>query len=158
MAHLDPVSEQSISFVFPSCQAHVDGADLVVAVPAPATCRPGEEAGWGAASEIAHAVVVECEPGPRRRTDRSEYPSSPALAHQQAVLFRFRGAVTYGRVLTSGSWALSVQGLVRSLAGLHAGFSRSQSVLVEPRPQPQMAAAAAPRPEGPLNGPHLPYP
>jgi hypothetical protein len=149
MSHLDPVAERSISFLFPRCQAHLDGADLVVAVPAPALCKPSAEAGWGAPVEVLHGVTVECEPGPRRRGDRREYPRSPGYAHK--VLFRFRGAVTYGRSPSRDGWVLSVQGVVRSLTGLP--FKECDAVLVEPR-----ELSGVPRPEGPLNGPHLPYP
>ena len=145
MSHLDPVSERSITFVFPDCQAHIEGGDLVVAVPAPAICRPDLD---GAPVEITHGVVVDCDAGLRRRTDRREYPRSPGFA--QTVLFRFRGAVTYGRAPSAGGWALSVQGAVRSLAGLP--FKDCDAVLVEPG-----AIFAAARPQG-INGPHLPYP
>ncbi len=165
MSHLDAVSGRSITFLFTRCQARLDGEDLVVAVPAPVvSCRAASGEGLRWEKQPAHptAVTIECEPGPRQRADRTEYPTSQAYA--QAVEFRFRGGVWYGRVPLHGHWALCVQGAVRSLTGLPWDSPSPEVVLVETsyaaREQP-----AQPQDDrsyknggGPVNGPHLPYP
>jgi hypothetical protein len=165
MSQLDKTADRSISFLFTRCQAHLDGPDLVVAVPAPrVSCRAAGGPGlhWEKKARHPHAVVIECVPGQRQRADRSEYPVSQA--YPQAIEFRFRGSVWYGRVPVHGHWALCVQGAVRSLTGLPAGWAKLDAVLVETTyTAPEQAA----KPQddrsyknggGPVNGPHLPYP
>ena len=164
MAELDRVAERSISFLFTRCQAHLEGADLVVAVPAPqVTCKAagGQGLKWEKQPAHPHAVVIECDPGERQRADRTEYPVSQAYV--QAVEFRFRGAVWYGRIPLKGHWALCVQGAVRSLTGLPQAWLQHEVVLVETTyEQPEMKAEPDDRSykngQGPVNGPHLPYP
>ena len=168
MAELDPVAEQSISFLFTRCQARLDGADLVVAVPGPQVqCRAGsgDTLHWEAPQPVSAAVGIDCDPGPHQRADRSEYPV--AQAYPSSIEFRFSGAVWYGRVPLRHGWALCVQGAVRSLTGLPADWTSRNAILVETtftapeRPPPQQG----PEPTrvlrdggGPVNGPHLPYP
>ena len=165
MSQLDNVAERSITFLFTRCQAHLDGPDLVIAVPAPqVTCRAAGGRGlhWRKQEAHPHAVVIDCEPGQRRRADRTEYPVSQA--YPQAVEFRFRGGVWYGRVPLRGHWALCVQGAVRSLTGLPQAWAALEVVLVETT---YAAAEQAAQPQddrsyknggGGVNGPHLPYP
>ena len=165
MSQLDAVASRSVTFLFTRCQAHLEGDALVVAVPAPqVSCRAAGGNGLRWEKQPAHptAVIVDCEDGPRHRADRTEYPVSQA--YPQAVEFRFRGGVWYGRVPVHGHWALCVQGAVRSLTGLPGAWSALDVVLVETtyaaREQP-----AQPQDDrsyknggGPVNGPHLPYP
>src|SRR5438067_2698630 len=99
MARLDPVAERSLSFLFPRCQARLDGADLVVAVPSPAVsarAAGGESLQWSKPQAVEKAVTVGCEKGPHRCGDRTEYPV--ARAYTQAIDFRFKGAVWYARI------------------------------------------------------------
>ena len=157
-----------MSFVFPRCQARLDGADLVVAVPTPqASARAGGGAAlhWEKPQHLDGNVRVVCEPGPHRRADRSEYPVAQAYAH--SVEFRFHGAVWYGRIPLRDGWALCVQGVVRSLHGLPAACSGHDAILVEtsytaPEISPPHDADALglrfADGGGPVNGPHLPYP
>ena len=165
MSELDKVAERSISFLFTRCQAHLDGADLVVAVPAPqVTCRAAGGPGlrWEKQPAHPHAVVIDCDPGSRQRADRTEYPVSQAYV--QAIEFRFRGGVWYGRVPLHGHWALCVQGTVRSLSGLPAAWAKHDVILVETSyDKPEHAAhphddRSYKNGAGPVNGPHLPYP
>ncbi|MGZ6144073.1 MAG: hypothetical protein ACXWLM_12095 [Myxococcales bacterium] len=165
MSQLDGVSARSISFLFTRCQARLDGADLVVAVPAPqvsARAAGGPGLHWEKHTEHPQAVLVECDPGTRQRADRSEYPVS--LAYPKSVEFRFRGGVWYGRVPVRGHWALCVQGAVRSLAGLPAAWAGLDVVLVETsydapeQPATPQSDRSYKNGTGPINGPHLPYP
>jgi hypothetical protein len=168
MAQLDPVAERSISFLFTRCQARLDGADLVVAVPAPQVqCRAGGGASlhWDAPHPVGSTVRIECEPGAHVRADGAEYPV--AQTYPAAVEFRFSGAVWYGRVPLRHGWALCVQGAVQSIAGLPADWTARDAILVETtytapeRPPPQEGPDLAQRMTdggGPVNGPHLPYP
>ncbi|SRR5258708_4065771 len=155
---MDPLAERRVSFLFVRCQARLEGGDLVVAVPAGSMCRAGRSGDAGLAWDDPVVVpndesVVECAPGPRRRTDHAEYASQEPYA--DPAEFRFRGAVTYGRVPTMEGWALCVQGAVRSLLGLPDGWGDCDAVLVSSA-APQMAAG--PGSGGPVNGPHLPWP
>src|SRR5258706_5390179 len=168
MPGLVRVAERSFPFLFPRCQARLEGADLVVAVPSPqvsARAAGGETLQWDKAQAVEKAVTVGCEKGPHRRADRTEYPVARAYAH--AIEFRFKGAVWYGRVPFHNGWALCVQGTVRSLRGLPGEWLRRDVVLVETTysaPEispPQEADAMGARfadGGGPVNGPHLPYP
>src|SRR3954469_20542014 len=170
MARLDPVTARSLSFLFPRCQARVDGADLVVTVPAPrvtARAAGGDPLKWEKARAVEGAVTVGCEKGERRRADRSEFPV--ARAYENGIDFRFKGAVWYGRVPFQNGWALCVQGTVRSLRGLPGDWLKREAVMVETTwsaPEispPQEADAMSARfldggSGGPVNGPHLPYP
>jgi hypothetical protein len=164
MSELDKVAERSISFLFTRCQAHLDGNDLVIAVPAPqVTCKAAGGLGLRWEKQPAHplAVVVDCDPGQRQRADRTDYPVSQA--YDQAVEFRFRGGVWYGRIPLQGHWALCVQGTVRSLAGLPAHWAEHDVILVEttyelPEHAPHPDDRSYKNGAGPVNGPHLPYP
>jgi hypothetical protein len=171
MARLDPLASRSISFLFPRCQARLDGADLVVAVPSPkvsARSADGETLRWSKAEPVEQGVTVGCEKGPHRRADRTEYPV--ARAYAQSVEFRFKGGVWYGRVPYRDGWALCVQGVARSLRGLPGDWLKQDAVLVEtswsaPEISPPQEADAiearfpsADGGGGPVNGPHLPYP
>src|SRR5437867_1196076 len=132
MARLDPVAERSLSFLFPRCQARLEGADLVVAVPSPsvsARAAAGEALQWDKPQAVEKAVTVGCEKGPHRRADRTEYPVARAYAH--SIEFRFKGAVWYARIPFHNGWALCVQGTVRSLRGLPGDWLRRDMVLVE---------------------------
>jgi len=154
---MDPLSDRRVSFLFVRCQTQLDAGDLVVAVPAGSMCRAGSstDAGlaWDDPVEVPNEVVVECAPGPRRRTDHAEYAGEQAYA--DAAEFRFRGAVSYGRVPTMGGWALCVQGAVRSLSGLDGGWEQCDAVMVS---SPELQTALPPGDGGPVNGPHLPWP
>lgn len=172
MSQLDPVVDQTLSFIFPRCQARLDGDELVVTVPSPGVlvrCGRSEGSGlrWDAPIDAPADVVVECAPGEHQRTDGREYPVANAYTHARS--FRFRGAVCYGRIPFQEGWALSVSGSVQSIEGLPDAASSAEAVLVEaPAPAgparlaaaPLMTAAAAPviaAADGP-NGPHLPFP
>ena len=163
MAKLDPVSERSVSFLFTRCQVRLDGADLVIAVPGPQVhCHAGSGAPlrWDAPQPVGSTVRIDCEPGPRLRTDRVEYPQ--AQAYPASVDFRFSGGVSYGRVPLRSGWALCVQGAVRSIAGLPADWAQRDAILVDttytaPERQPADAMRATDG-GGPVSGPHLPYP
>ena len=169
MSELDPVVNQSVSFIFPRCQARLDGDDLVVTVPAPGVkirCARSDASGlrWDVPIEAEGDVVVDCVPGDHQRTDGHEYPVSDAYAAARS--FRFRGGVSYGRVPMKEGWALFVSGSVQSVEGLPDAASSAEAVLVE-----SPAPARASRPtlmmsssgggttvaDGP-NGPHLPFP
>jgi hypothetical protein len=164
MAQLDPVAQRSLSFLFPRCQARLDGADLVVTVPAPQVsgrAASGAALRWDKPAHLDAPVLVECEPGAHRRADQSEYPVAPAYA--RSVEFRFRGAVWYGKVPLPDGWALCVQGAVRSLHGLPPAWAGADAILVET----SFTESRAPQSHalrinadggGPVNGPHLPYP
>jgi hypothetical protein len=155
MSRLDPVHERITSFLFPCCQARLDGEDLVVAVQrASLRAGNGPTLQWSDAAPWTRDVIIDCEPGTHRRVDRAEYPPQPAYV--EAVHFRFRGGVTYGRVPQREGWALLVQGVVRSLGGLPPG----EAFLVDEVEVPVHAAAAVGvgANQGPINGPHLPFP
>lgn len=154
MAQLDPVHERITSFLFPCCQVRLDGADLLVAVQgASLRAGSGAELQWGTPVALSRDVAIECEPGPHKRADRAEYPPEPAYA--APVTLRFRGAVTYGRVPMREGWALLVQAAVRSLGGLPAGEA---FVVESAAATPLRASATATFDQGPINGPHLPFP
>src|SRR5260221_7675139 len=132
MSELDEVAERSFSFLFPRCQARLDGDDLVVAVPSPrvsAGAASGPELSWDEPQPLDEAVTVECDPGDHQRADSSEYPV--AQAYPESVEFRFTGAVWYGRVPLRDGWALFVQGAVQSLDGLPSDWIARDAVLVE---------------------------
>lgn len=165
MSQLDAVASRSICFLFTRCQAHLDGEDLVVSVPSPqvsARAAGGPGLHWEKHPAHPVSVTVDCDPGPRQRADRSEYPVS--MAYPQAVDFRFRGGVWYGRVPLRGHWALCVQGSVRSLAGLPDGWSALDVIQVETsyaaeeQPAGPQMDRSYKNGSGPVNGPHMPYP
>jgi hypothetical protein len=170
MSELDAVAERSLSFLFPRCQARLDGDDLVVAVPSPrvsARAASGPALSWDAPQPLDAPVTVECDPGDHQRADSSEYPV--AQAYPESVEFRFTGAVWYGRVPLEGGWALCVQGAVQSLDGLPAEWAARDAILVETTftaPERPVAgdgggpvsARVLRDGGGPVNGPHLPYP
>jgi hypothetical protein len=162
MSKLDPVAGKNLSFLFFRCQARLDGKDLVVAVPAPGvTCRAASGAGlrWEKKVKLSGGVSVRFQSGPRRRADRSEYPV--AWRYRRSLEFRFRGGAWYGRVPTPEGWALCVQGAVRSLEGLPAGWKDRDAILVETTAHPPERAPEddrVVRNGGGFSGPHLPYP
>ena len=144
MSRLDPPHDRNVSFLFTRCQARLDGDDLLVTVPSPrVSCRGGVstadaqglrwepplEAPGAVVLEAPAEVVIDCEPGPRQRSDRSEYPLTQA--YPRSALFRFRGGVLYGRLAQKDGWVLSVQAVVRAVSGLPEAFAGYEAVLVE---------------------------
>src|SRR3954471_16217663 len=99
MARLDPVASRSLSFLFPRCQARLDGADLLVTVPAPrvtARSAGGEPLQWDKARAVEAPGTIGCEEGAPPRRHRSQFPV--AGPYGNGLHFRFKGAVWYGRV------------------------------------------------------------
>jgi len=160
MSKLDPISPHHISFFFGRCQVRLDGQDLLVSVPLPAQCSAGscaaDAAGvrWSAPFAAGPGeVLVDCEPGERLRRDRTEYPREPA--YPSAATFRFRGRISYGRVPSTQGWMLLVEGPVRSLGAPLAAQAGADAVLVQPAP---LEGDAVKLHQGPINGPHMPFP
>ena len=173
MSQLDPIVNRIVSFVFPRCQVRLDGEDLLVTVPVPATLRgvlaTHDSAGirWDGPYPATGELVLTCDGEGNQRLDASEY--QPTHAYEQAATFRFQGGVLYGRTLSQGGWALEVAACVRSSAGLPAGWESWDGVLVEsnsptkeravrPGDQPGPVMAAASMNGGSINGPHTPFP
>lgn len=177
MSKLDPVVDQGLTFIFTRCQVRLDGADLVVTVPAPFVDVQGCTAlgsggiDWSKPSSVGEQVTIDCAPGKRVRCDQREYGTTQAYA--ESVEFRFRGGVTYGRVPGGDRWMFVVQAVVRSIRGLSVDWTPWDSVRIDTsstdpeRPAPSGAAPRAAAPTvattadvAPLDatGPHLPYP
>lgn len=188
-SQLDPVRGRSISFLFPRCQARLEGSDLVVTVRSPgvtarvARCT-NDAAGiaWDAPAPLTGDLTIACDGQGHLRRDRSEYPSE--AAYTSLLSFRFQGIISYGRMPYGDGWALHVEGAVKSLSGLppSADWSNCDAVVVDGPAQaaahsfapqqggammmmatraPSTAASAAPAAgtnDGPVNGPHLPFP
>lgn len=175
MSELDPILDRTLSFVFTRCQARLDGDDLVVTVPLPASFRAAvathDSAGirWEGPFPASGEILIECSGTGNERLDVSEYQQTHA--YEQSVAFRFTGGVFYGRTLSSAGWALGVSAAVDSAEGLPAGWERWDALLVESSsdtreravrpgdaPGPVRAAAGINLNGGSLNGPHIPFP
>lgn len=176
MSELDPLFDRTLCFVFPRCQARLDGDDLVVTVPTPVSLRAAvathDPAGirWqDLPAPDGGEIRVECSGAGNERLDASEYQQTHAYA--ESVAFRFTGGVFYGRTLSKDGWALAVSGAVESAQGLPAGWDRWDALLIESQsptreravrpgdaPGPLAASAGVNLNGGSLNGPHLPFP
>src|SRR4051794_12772376 len=134
---LDALTARTSCFIFPRCQARVDGAGLggTVALPHGVSsgaggaglawggprgpAASGAVLAWSAPLELPADVLVDCLPGLRQRADAGEYPIAAAYAVARTV--RFRGGFRYFRAPYGDGWALFVQAAVRQAAGLPQG-------------------------------------
>ena len=116
----------------------------------------------GAAAVASLALLWGLGTGQAARHDRSPYPSQPRYV-SRTVTVTFEGPVSYGRVPTDEGWALRVDGAVASGGPGDEDWGQYDAIeFTCPPPaapaRARMAAAEAATDEGPINGPHQPFP
>ena len=167
----DPLSPRNTCFLFRLCQVERVRNTLAVTLPAeelqwrggvPVPSALG--IAWTPRQPLSQDVRIRCAPGPAARHDRTHYPPQPRYV-SRTVTVSFEGPVSYGRIPTDEGWALRVDAAVAS--GGPGGEDWGQYDALEftcPPPaapaRAHMAAASseAASDEGPINGPHQPFP
>src|SRR5437899_9894801 len=166
----DPLAPRNTCFLFRICQVERVCNTLVVALPAEGLQWRGAVPvptalgiAWTPRQQLSEEVRVRCEQGPAGRHDRSAYPAQPRYVSRM-VTISFEGPVSYGRVPTDEGWALRVDASIASGGpggedwGQYDALEFTCSPPAIPSRARMAAAATAAADDGPVNGPHQPFP